>query len=74
MIGQKKLVTIREELQQAWPAAGDDLIRWLEDRMAAAERQGAAASGESEVLQSLRRVLEATGTEKRRRQQVGPKK
>jgi len=74
MIGPKKLKTIRDELQRALTATGDDPIRWLEERMTAPERQGSAASGESEVLHSLRRVLEATGKPKRRKQRAGPKK
>lgn len=74
MIGPKKLSTIRQELQRALTATGDDPIRWLEERMATPERQGPAASKGSDVLHSLRRVLEATGTEKRRKQRVGTKK
>jgi len=74
MIGPKKLSTIRQELQRALRATGDDPIRWLEGRMAAPHRQGSAASGESEVLYSLRRFLEATGREKRRKQRAGTKK
>ncbi len=73
MIGPKKLRPIREELQRALTATGDDPIRWLEERMGAPERQGAAPC-ESEVLQSLRRVLEAPLGEKRRTRRVGTKK
>ena len=73
MIGPKKLSAIRQELQRALDAAGDDPIRWLEQRMAAPEHQG-AASGRSEVLHSLRRFLEANDPAKRRTRRVGTKK
>jgi hypothetical protein len=74
MIGPKKFSTIRQELQRALAATGDDPIHWLEERLTAPERQATAASGASEILHSLRRVLEATGTKKRRKQRVGNKK
>jgi hypothetical protein len=73
MIGPKKLSAIRQELQRALIATGDDPIRWLEERMSAPEHQGAAA-GKCEILNSLRRVLEATGKPKRRKQRAGRKK
>jgi hypothetical protein len=59
MIGPKKLSSIRQELRRALDATGDDAIRWLEQRMTAPTGEGAAAAGESEVLHSLRRFLEA---------------
>ena len=74
MIGPKKLSTIRQELQRALTATGDDPIRWLEERMANPEHRGTAASGESEVLHSLRRILEATGSARRPKQRAGTKK
>ena len=74
MIGPKKLSTIRQELQRALTATGEDPIRWLEMRMAAPHRQGTAVAGESEVLHSLRDFLEATRKEKRRKQRIGTKK
>ena len=58
MIGPKKLSTIRRELQRALTATGDDPIRWLEERMAVHERQASVGTGESEVLNSLRRFLD----------------
>jgi hypothetical protein len=73
MIGPKKLSRIRQELQRALDATGDDPIRWLEQRMAAPEHQG-ASGGKSEVLHSLRRFLEATAREKPRTRRVGTKK
>ncbi len=74
MIGPKDLSAIRQELKRALTAAGQDPLRWLERRVAAPERQGTAASGESEVLHSLRRFLEATAPRKRHERRVGMKK
>jgi hypothetical protein len=68
VLGSKTLSTIREELRAALAATGDDPIRWLEERMAAPGRQ------ESEVLHSLRRVLEAAGQDRPRKQRAGTKK
>jgi hypothetical protein len=69
MIGPKKLSTIRQELQQAAAASGDDAISRLEERVTAAERQASVAAGESEVVNSLRRFLAG----KRRRQRLKAK-
>jgi hypothetical protein len=40
MIGAKKLATIRQELQRALSATGDDPIHWLEERMNAPSAKG----------------------------------
>ncbi len=74
MIGPKKLSAIREELHTALAATSDDPLAWLEQRMAAPSGQGLAASGESEILHSLRRFLAAAGREKRRKKPVETKK
>jgi hypothetical protein len=37
VIGRKKLSTIRQELQRALAASGEDPIRWLEGRMTGSE-------------------------------------
>jgi hypothetical protein len=74
VIGPKKLSTIRQELQRALTATGEDPIRWLEARMTGPARQGSAASEESEVLRSLRSFLEAPGRGKGRNQRVGVRK
>ena len=74
MIGPKKLGTIREQLRGDLAATGEDPIEWLEKRMTTPERHGVDASGESEVLRSLRRVLEPTEKEKRGRRRAGMKK
>jgi len=55
MMGNKKLATIRQELKDALGKDGQDPIRWLEERIAAGRRQGSG----TEVLESLKRVLEA---------------
>ena len=60
MIGPKKLSTIRQELHDALAATGENPIDWLERRMSEPKRQSATDSGESEVLRSLRRIIEAT--------------
>jgi hypothetical protein len=73
MIGPKKLGTIREQLRLGLTETGDDPIVWLETRMATPSRRGSDASGESEVLSSLRRVLQVKGRGKRRREQAGIK-
>jgi hypothetical protein len=74
MIGPKKLRTIRQELQRALAATGDDPIRWLEERMTVPGRQGSVPSGESEILRSLRRILEAPqGTGRQRQRSRTPR-
>lgn len=72
MIGAKKLKTIREQLRDAATDLGNDPIRRLEERLAAAE--GATASSESDVLQSLRRILDGKGGRPGRKSRVGSKK
>jgi hypothetical protein len=74
VIGPKKLSAIRQELRQALAATGDAPIRWLEERMAVPEHQGKADAGESEVLHSLRRILEATDSAKRKTRRAGTKR
>ena len=61
MMGPKTLREIREELRQAFGAGGDDPIQRLDQLIADAKRDG---EGGEEVLESLRRVLEAGGKEK----------
>jgi hypothetical protein len=74
VIGPKKLSTLRQELQRALAATGEDPIRWLEARMTGPERQAPAASGESEILRSLRRFIEEPGRRNRRSQRAGARK
>jgi hypothetical protein len=70
VIGSKKLGTIRRELETALAATGADPIRWLEERM----QEGKSGPNGNEVLQSLRRVLEARGRGQRRKREAGTKK
>lgn len=58
MIGPKKLSVIRQELRRVLETTGEDPIDWLKARIAATERERPAATGEGEVLRSLRRFLE----------------
>ena len=54
MMGTKTLREIREELWQKLAETGEDPIRWLEKRIAAGKRRG----DQTDVLESLKRVLE----------------
>jgi hypothetical protein len=72
VIGPKKLATIRQDLRRALAATGDDPIRWLEDRMADESRR-LAPTGGSDVLHSLRRLLETSETLERPRKRAGTK-
>ena len=74
MIGSTKLATIREQLRDAVAAATDDPFQWLEQRMAAAKRSVSPGSDQTEVLESLQRILEGTGRGKGRRRRTGTKK
>jgi len=74
MIGSRKLSTIRQELQRALNATGEDPIRWLEARTAGPGPEGSAAARGSEVLRSLRRFLEAPVRGKGRNKRVGVRK
>jgi hypothetical protein len=66
MIGPKKLSTIREEVRRALAEAAEgDPIAWLEQRITAAAPTGVAGAERDEVLQSLRRILEAPIRKKR---------
>jgi hypothetical protein len=66
MMGRKKLSTIRQELEQALSATGQDPIQWLEEQVRAARgRPGDPAGQGTEVLDSLRGLLEGRGKAKR---------
>jgi hypothetical protein len=71
MIGPKKLGAIRRELQNALTATGTDPIRWLEARMGVGV---GTAFEDSEVLRSLRRILQSPRTAKKRTRGAGAKK
>lgn len=55
MIGNKKLATIRQEIEQALAAAGGDPIQRLERQLATAKRKG----DRTEVLAGLQRFLQS---------------
>jgi hypothetical protein len=74
VIGSKKLGIIRQELRSALTATGEDPIRWLEERLTAAERQGTSSPAKTEVLNSLRRILETPRQSGRRQRRVSTKK
>ncbi len=65
MIGQKKLSTIRAEVRHALAAEGDPL-EWLERLTTSREGKNARATGESEIVQTLRRLLEASEKPRKR--------
>jgi hypothetical protein len=71
MMGPKKLSTIRQELEQALSQTGQDPTQWLEEQLRAAKgRRGVPAGEGTEVLESLRRLLETRGPAKRRSRRV----
>jgi hypothetical protein len=74
VIGPKKLSTVREELHCALAAAGDDPIRWLEQRITSFELQGSADSRGNEVVDSLRRFIETKRPRKSRKRRAGLEK
>ncbi len=71
MIGPKKLSTIREEVRRALAADGGDPLEWLEQQTATCKGKRPIASRESEIMRSLRRLLDASG--KRRKKSVKAK-
>lgn len=71
MMGPKTLREIREELRRAFGADGGDPIQRLKQLIAEAKRDG---EGGEEVLESLRRVLEAGERQKGRTRRTGAKK
>jgi len=70
MMGNKKLSTIRKELEAVLAATGDEPVRWLEKRIAAAKRKGEG----TEVLESVKHVLERGAPTKLKKHRVGVKK
>lgn len=71
MMGPKKLSTIRQELEQALGQATRDPIQWLEEQLRAAKGQRDVPGGDgTEVLDSLRRLLETSARVKRRSRRV----
>ena len=70
MIGTKKLSTIRQEIEQALAASGEDPIQRLERQIASAKRKGTR----TDVVEGLKRFLESPRKRKRRKRRIGAKK
>ena len=70
MIGTKKLSTIRKEIEKALASEGQNPIQRLERQIASAKRRGAS----TEVIEGLKRFLEAPRKRKHRKHRVGTKK
>ncbi len=73
MMGPKKLSAIRAQLRRAFRANGHDPIRRLEECMGSASTQRPVTHGASEIMRSLRRVLEQPGKSKKRKQRAAKK-
>ena len=69
MIGTKKLSTIRQEIEEAFAATGEDPIRPLERLIASTKRKGDS----TDVMEDLKRFLESPRKRKHRRQRVEPR-
>jgi hypothetical protein len=67
MIGTKKLGTIRREIEEALAPASGDPIQRLERQIASAKRKG----DRTEVLEGLKRFLEAPRKRKRPTHRTG---
>jgi hypothetical protein len=65
--GQKKLSTIRKQIEKALASAEADPIRRLERQIALAKRKGDRA----EVMEGLKRFLESPQKRKQRKHGVG---
>ena len=74
MIGPTKLSTIREQLRGAIAATADDPLQWLEQRFSAPGGSVLSGSGQSEVLESLHRILDASDRGKGRKRRAPAKK
>jgi hypothetical protein len=64
MIGPKKLSAIREQIEQVLASSGKDPIRRLDRQIASAKRKG----DRTDVLEGLKRFLEAPQNRKQRNQ------
>jgi len=69
MIGTKKLSTIRREIEEALAPGGGDPIQRLERQIASAKRKG----DRTEIMEGLKRFLEAPRERQRRKPRVGAK-
>jgi hypothetical protein len=69
LIGTKKLSTIRNQIEKALASSGADPIQRLERQIASAKRKG----NRTEVLEGLKRLLEAPRKRKPRKHGVRTK-
>jgi hypothetical protein len=69
MIGTKKLSTIRKQIEKALSSTGADPIERLERQIASAKRKG----DRTEVMEGLKRFLEAPRKRKHRKRGAGTK-
>jgi hypothetical protein len=67
MIGTKKLGAIRKQIEMALASKGADPIERLERQIASAKRKG----DRTEVVEGLKRFLESSRKQKRRKHGVG---
>jgi hypothetical protein len=67
MIGTKKLSMFRREIEEALAPAGRDPIQRLERQIASAKRKG----DRTEVMEGLKRFLEAPRKRKRPKHRAG---
>jgi hypothetical protein len=70
MIGTKKLSAIRNEIETALAATGEDPIQRLERQIASGKRKG----DRTEVLEGLKRFLDSSRKRDQRKRRVGTKK
>ncbi|MCI0378460.1 MAG: hypothetical protein L0215_12695 [Gemmataceae bacterium] len=69
MIGTKKLSTIRKEIEKALASQGQNPIQRLERQIASAKRKGES----TEVIEGLKRFLQAPRKRKYLKHRVGAK-
>jgi hypothetical protein len=70
MIGTKKLRTIHEQIEKALASTGEDAIQRLERQITLAKRKGDS----TEVMDGMKRFLQAPRKGKRRKRRVGARK
>jgi hypothetical protein len=70
MIGTTKLSTIRQEIEKALASSGEDPVQRLERHIASAKGKG----DRTEVMEGLKRFLEAPRKGKRAKPRVRAKK
>ena len=71
MMGNKKLSVIREEIRAALSKDGLDPIAWLDAQISSAKRQGRE---DTDVLESIKRSLEAVPKRNGHGKSARPKK